>query len=159
MVTDFCHRRRKGQTQTQRLQYGDCGGKKKVFKNINRSHRVRRLTRQLKHHQRALARKQKGSKNRFKERLKVQGIYGKLQHIRKDYTHKVTIALVSMLPREIVLEDLNISGMLRNRHLATIIEVSVHMSVEMAFLAYMGKVQSGTNPIFLSNAKSFVLVL
>lgn len=100
------------------LAVASCGGKKRVFKNINHSHRVRRLDKQLKHHQRALSRKQKGSKNRFKERLKVQSIYGKLQHIRKDYTHKVTTALVSMLPREIVLEDLNISGMLKNRHLA-----------------------------------------
>ena len=43
--------------------------------------------------------------------------------------------------------------------LTTIIEVSVHMSGKMAFLDYMGKVQSGTNPILLSNVKSFVLVL
>ena len=43
--------------------------------------------------------------------------------------------------------------------LDTIIEVSVHMSREIAFLDYMGKEQSGTNPILLSNVKSFVLVL
>ena len=95
-----------------------CGGRKRRFKNINRSYKVRRLEKQLKHKQRALARKEKGSKNRKKALTAVQNIYGKLKNIRHDYTHKVTTKIVRMLPGVIVLEDLNVQGMMKNTHLA-----------------------------------------
>ncbi|MDR1875363.1 MAG: transposase, partial [Synergistaceae bacterium] len=48
-----------------------CDGKFYKAKHINKSHKVRRLTKQLKHHQRAFSRKEKGSKNREKARKKV----------------------------------------------------------------------------------------
>lgn len=95
-----------------------CGGEKRRFKNINRSHKVRRLEKQLKRKQRALARKEKGSKNRQKALTAVQNIYGKLKNVRHDYTHKVTTKIVRMLPKVIVLEDLNVQGMMKNKHLA-----------------------------------------
>ena len=95
-----------------------CGGHKRVFRNINRSHRMRRLNRQLKHHQRALSRKQKGSNNRLKARRKVQKIHGRLRRIRHNYIHQTTRAIVNMRPKAIVLEDLNIAGMMKNKHLA-----------------------------------------
>lgn len=95
-----------------------CGGRKRRFKNINRSHKVRRLEKQQEHKQRALSRKTKGSKSRKKALMAVQRIYGRLKNIRHDYTHKVTTSIVQMLPRVIVLEDLNVQGMMKNTHLA-----------------------------------------
>lgn len=95
-----------------------CGGRKRVFRNINRHHKLKRLNRQLKHHQRILARKKKGSRNRLKERIKVQKIYGRIKRIRHDYVHQTTRAIVNMKPQTIVLEDLNISGMMKNKYLA-----------------------------------------
>jgi putative transposase len=95
-----------------------CDGKFYKAKNINKSHKVRRLTKQLKHHQRAFSRKEKGSKNREKARKKVSKVYGRLRNIRRDYTHKVTRKIVNLLPQRIVMEDLNVSGMLKNHHLA-----------------------------------------
>ena len=95
-----------------------CGGHKRVFRNINRSHKVRRLNRQLKHYQRALSRKQKDSSNRIKARRKVQKLYSRIKRIRHDYIQKVTREIVNMKPKVIVLEDLNINGLMKNRHLA-----------------------------------------
>ena len=80
--------------------------RKRVFKNINRSHKVRRLVKQLKHHQRALSRKKKGSANRLKERAKVRELYGRLKRIRHDYVQKVTRAIVEMKPRAIAEQNL-----------------------------------------------------
>ena len=105
-----------------------CGGRKRVFRNINRHHKLRRLNRQLKHHQRILARKQKGSRNRLKERIKVRKIYGRIKRIRHDYVQQTTRAIVNMKPQAIVLEDLNISGMMKNKHLAkSIAEQNLYM--------------------------------
>ena len=95
-----------------------CGGKIYKAKNINRSHRMVRRTKQLKHQQRALARKKKGSKNRKKALHAVQQCHRKLTNIRSDYTHKVTRKIINLNPKVIVLEDLNVQGMLKNRHLA-----------------------------------------
>lgn len=50
--------------------------------------------------------------------MAVRRIYGRLKNIRHDYTHKVTTSIVQMLPRVIVLEDLNVQGMMKNTHLA-----------------------------------------
>ena len=95
-----------------------CGGRKRVFKNINRSHKMKRLNRQLKHHQRSLSRKKKGSKNYLKEKYKVQNIYSRMKRKRHEYINQTVRKIVNMRPKVIVLEDLNIRGMMKNRHLA-----------------------------------------
>jgi len=87
-------------------------------KNINRSHKMIRLGKQLKHQQRALARKKKGSKNRNKALKKVQKLYSRISNIRHDYTHKVTTKIVNLLPARIVIEDLNVHGMMKNHRLS-----------------------------------------
>ncbi len=71
----------------------------------------------IKHLQRVLSKKQKGSKNREKARIKLATAYEKLGNKRKDYLHKLTTKLV----REndvICIEDLNVKGMLKNHSLA-----------------------------------------
>ena len=94
------------------------GGRKRVFKNINRNHKMKRLNKQLKHHQRNLSRKKEGSKNRLKEKYKVQNIYGRIKRKRHAYIQQIARKIVNMRPKVIVLEDLNIQGMMKNRHLA-----------------------------------------
>ena len=109
-----------------------CGGRKRVFRNINRSHKLRRLNKQLKHHQRILARKKKGSRSRLKERCRVQKIYGRIRRIRHDYIQQTIRSVVNMKPKTIVLEDLNISGMMKNKHLAKqIAEQNLHLFREL----------------------------
>ena len=95
-----------------------CGGHQRVFRNINRNHKMKRLNRQLRHHQRILARKQKSSKNHLKEKCKVQNIYGRIKRKRHEYIQQTARKIINMRPKVIVLEDLNIRGMMKNRHLA-----------------------------------------
>ncbi|GHO88635.1 RNA-guided endonuclease InsQ/TnpB family protein [Dictyobacter formicarum] len=70
------------------------------------------------------SRKQKGSKNRTKATRKLARLHAHIANIRKDTLHKATSQLVmktkspNKKPSVIVLEDLNVSGMLKNRHLS-----------------------------------------
>ena len=104
------------------------GDERFVFHNINKSKRVRTLERKQRHVQRAISRKYRinGSYEKTRQIQKYERILRDIQfrlaNIRSDYTHKTTHALVSMLPQTVVMEDLNVSGMMKNRHLAKAIK-------------------------------------
>ena len=53
-----------------------------------------------------------------KQKLKVQKLHQKLDNIRTDYINKVISELVKTKPMWITIEDLNVSGMMKNRHLS-----------------------------------------
>ena len=80
----------------------------------------RKAKRKLAHLQRSVSRKQKGSKNRAKANLKVAKLHRKIANIRQDALHKITTWLTKN-HSEIIIEDLNISGMLKNHRLASAI--------------------------------------
>jgi len=98
----------------------------KVFRNINKSGKVKKLEKQLRREQRSLSRKygnsQKGEStqraNVQKQKLKVQKLHHKLDNIRTDYINKTIAEIVKTKPSYITIEDLNVSGMMRNRHLS-----------------------------------------
>jgi putative transposase len=109
----------------------------KIYKNINKSRKVRRLKRQLKHHQRHLSRKykhrkkskrkEKATKNIRKQLIKVQKLHQKLTNIRHNYISNVVISLVKAKPEYITIENLNVKGMMKNKHLArSIAEQNFH---------------------------------
>lgn len=82
-------------------------------RKINYNPRFYRLgERRLKRLHRQLARKQKGSKNREKARLRLAKFYERMQNRKNDWTHKVTHQL-SQEYDALILEDLNIKGMLQ----------------------------------------------
>ena len=98
-----------------------------VFHNINKSHRVRTIKRNIRLLQHQISRKYEQNKqgNRFVktrniERLeeKLRRMYERLTNIRNNYIHQTTHALVSLLPKKVVMEDLNVTGMMKNRHLS-----------------------------------------
>ena len=98
---------------------------KQVFANINKSKEVKRLEKKLKREQRSLSRmyenKKKGEsaqKNIQKQKRKVQRIYHRLNSIRTDYINKTIAEIVKTKPSYITIEDLNVSGMMKNRHLS-----------------------------------------
>ena len=104
-------------------------GKKLEYKNINKSKRVRKLTSKLKHVQRVISRKYEvGNKLNDKKYQKTnqilkyeklaRRIYRKISNIRKDQRHKITRELVNLSPAVVIMEDLNVSGMMKNKHLA-----------------------------------------
>lgn len=67
--------------------------------------------------QRKLSKKQKGSKNRFKQRLKVRKTQNKIRDARKDFLHKTSNSIAKNYDG-IFVEDLNIKGMMKNHCLA-----------------------------------------
>jgi putative transposase len=79
--------------------------------------RLRRLRKRLRRLQKALSRKQKGSNNRYKARVKVARLYGKITDSRKDFLHKLTTQLVRE-NQTIVVEDLAVKNMVKNPKLA-----------------------------------------
>ena len=102
------------------------------YPNINKSERARKLIKRLKREQRKFSRKihklkqrkeETASKkckrsNLDKQRLKVQRAYMRLTNKRHDYINKTVHEIVSRRPEYITIEDLNVSGMLKNRHLS-----------------------------------------
>ena len=98
---------------------------KQVFENINKSKEVKRLEKKLEREQRSLSRmyenKKKGEttqKNIQKQKRKVQRVYHRLDNIRTDYINKAIAEIVKTKPSYITIEDLNISGMMKNKHLS-----------------------------------------
>lgn len=98
-----------------------------VFHNINKSRVMRQQERRLKHLQRNVARKyrQHGNyektSNILKAEAKVRRAQYRLANTRNDYRHQVTHELVSKLPSAVVMETLNVQGMMKNRHLSKVV--------------------------------------
>src|SRR5215472_6389099 len=84
---------------------------------IKNPQRLARRERSLARYQRRLARCQQGSANRAKARAKVARAHRKVRASRADFLHRVSARLVRDHDM-IVIEDLNVSGMVRNRSLA-----------------------------------------
>ena len=89
--------------------------------------RVRRLKKQLRRLQHQVSRKyeQNRSGNKYfktnnilKLERKIKLLHIKLSDIRLNYLHQVTIAIAKTKPYRIVMEDLNVSGMMKNKHLS-----------------------------------------
>jgi len=97
----------------------------RTYQNINKSAKLKRLKRQLIREQRCLSRKyeklKKGEstqKNIQKQKLKVQKLHHRIDNIRTDYINKTIAEMVKTKPSYITIEDLNVKGMMKNRHLA-----------------------------------------
>lgn len=97
-----------------------------VYKNINKSARLKKLEKQLIREQRCLSRKyenlKKGEstqrKNIQKQKLKVQKLHHRINNIRTDHINKTIAGIVKTKPSYIAIEDLNVKGMMKNRHLS-----------------------------------------
>lgn len=101
------------------------------IKNINKSSKVKNLEKKLKRLQRKCSRKYEMNKNgnqfiKTKNIMKLEReiklIYRKLSNIRTNHIHQATSSIVKLKPYRIVMEDLNISGMMKNKHLSKAIQ-------------------------------------
>ena len=97
----------------------------KTYQNINKSARLKKLERQLIREQRCLSLKyeklkegESTQKNIQKQKLKVQRLHHRIDNIRTDYINKTIAEMVKTKPSYITIEDLNVKGMMKNRHLA-----------------------------------------
>ncbi|WP_299349932.1 transposase [uncultured Catenibacterium sp.] len=98
----------------------------KTYKNINKSAKLRKLEKKLIREQRSLSRKYENLKkggstqkrNIQKQRLKIQKLHHRIDNIRTDYINKIIAEIVKTKPSHITIEDLNVSGMMKNKHLS-----------------------------------------
>lgn len=99
----------------------------KRYKNINKSKEVKKLEKSLRRLQRRVSRKYQLNKegstyvktsNILKIEKRIQLIHRRLSNIRKNYLHQVTTEIVKTKPFKVVIEDLNVKGMMKNRHLS-----------------------------------------
>lgn len=101
------------------------------FKNINKTSKVKKVEKKLKREQRKLSRKYESLKIRNKKEkgvatrqniqkqvVKVQKLHQRLVNIRTDYINKTISSIVKQKPSYITIEDLNIKGMMKNKHLS-----------------------------------------
>ena len=101
------------------------------IKNINKTQKVRKLKKRLKRLQRQVSRKYEANKvgNKFvktnniiKLERQIKLLHRKLSNIRNNHIHQATAMIVKMNPYKVVMEDLNISGMMKNKHLSKAIQ-------------------------------------
>ena len=104
----------------------------KVFKNINKTKKVKKLKKKLKREQRKMSRsveyskskkiKLKECKNFNKKKLKVQKLFYRLNCIRDDYNNKIVDEITRAKLKYITIEDLKVSNMMKNKHLSRAIQ-------------------------------------
>lgn len=98
----------------------------KIYKNINKSRVIKHIEKRLKREQKRLSKKyinkKKGiatlNKNIYKKISRIQKLYYKLSCIRTDYINKIVNEVVKTKSQFITIENLNITGMMKNRHLS-----------------------------------------
>ncbi|HAT4257350.1 TPA: transposase [Clostridium perfringens] len=102
------------------------------FKNINKTSTVKKVEKKLKREQRKLSRKYESLKirnknikegratrqNIQKQVVKVQRLHQRLANIRTDYINKTVFSIIKQKPSYITIEDLNVKGMMKNKHLS-----------------------------------------
>jgi len=120
--------------------------KNEIIPSVNHSNKVKKLEKKLQQKQRALSRKYEGNmidkvyyktgkkkgqlksfkwkrplcecKNIAKQRLVVNKLYERLTRIRTDYNQKALQSILKQKPRFVVIEDLNVKGLMKNKHLS-----------------------------------------
>lgn len=98
-----------------------------TFKNINKTKTLKKAEKRLRRLQRKVSRQYEMNKegNRFvktcnivKGEKSIRLLHRRLTNIRTNHIHQATSAIVKTKPRSVVLETLNITGMMKNRHLS-----------------------------------------
>ena len=97
---------------------------------------LKQSLKKLRKAQKCLSRRQKGSTNWEKQRIRVARIYEKVSDQRKDFLQKLSTALVCE-NQTICVEDLHVKGMVRNKHLARSVS-DVSWSAFLSMLDYKG---------------------
>ena len=102
-----------------------------TYKNINKTQRVKKLEKKKRRLQRSVSRKYDKNKkgdnycktsNIIKREKELLKISKRLTNIRHDYLHQTTSEIIKRKPSFICIEDLNVSGMMKNRHLSKAIQ-------------------------------------
>ena len=104
---------------------------KVTYKNINKTQKIKKLEKKKRRLQRSISRKYLNSKkggryyktsNIIKSEKELLKLNHRLTNIRNDYLYKVTSEIINRKPKFITIEDLNVSGMMKNKHLSKAIQ-------------------------------------
>ncbi|MGM0216814.1 RNA-guided endonuclease InsQ/TnpB family protein [Enterococcus sp. AZ109] len=99
----------------------------KVYKNINKTGKVKKIEKRLRRLQRKVSRKYEMNKegirfaktsNIYKLEKEIRHTHRRLANIRQNHLHQTTTEIVKTKPSRIVVETLNVKGMMKNKHLA-----------------------------------------
>lgn len=102
-----------------------------TYKNINKTSKVKKLKKKQRRLQRKISRKylknKKGecyckTSNIIKSEKELLKVNKRLTNIRHNYIHQTTSEIINRKPMFIVLEDLNVKGMMKNKHLSRAIQ-------------------------------------
>ena len=102
-----------------------------TYKNINKSQKVKKLEKRKRRLQRSISRKYEKNKkgvsycktsNIIKSEKELLRLNHRLTNIRQNYLHQITTEIVKTKPSYIVLEDLNVKCMMKNRHLSKAVQ-------------------------------------
>ena len=117
-------------------------GNSKFYHNINKSKKMKNLERRLKTLQRSISRKYEANKqgkkfiktkNIEKAEHELRKLYNRIANIRDNYIHQTTAEIIKLYPKRIVMEDLNVAGMMKNKHLSK----SIQQQNFNKFITYM----------------------
>lgn len=98
-----------------------------TYKNINKTHKIKKLEKRKRRLQRSISRRYEKNKkggnycktsNIIKSEKELLKLNHRLTNIRQNYLHQTTTEIVKTKPSFIVLEDLNVKGMMKNKHLS-----------------------------------------
>ena len=101
------------------------------YKNINKSNSIKNLEKKKRRLQRSISRSYEKNKkgkeycktnNVIKKEKLLLKLYHRLTNIRQNYLHQTTSEIIKREPSFICIEDLNVSGMMKNRHLAKAVQ-------------------------------------
>ena len=104
---------------------------KNTYKNINKTQRVKKLEKKKRRLQRSVSRKYNKNKkgenycktsNIIKREKELLKIIKRLTNIRHNYLHQTTSEIIKRKPSFICIEDLNVSGMMKNKHLSKAVQ-------------------------------------
>lgn len=101
------------------------------YQNINKTQKVKKLEKRKRRLQRSISRRYEKNKkgehycktsNIIKSEKELLKLNHRLTNIRQNYLHQITSEIVKRKPSFIVLEDLNVKGMMKNRHLSKVVQ-------------------------------------
>ena len=103
-----------------------------VYKNINKTPVIRKINKKIRRLQRRISQKYeinkeeggtfKKTRSIIKSEKQLLKLHHRLKNIRYNYIHQITRTIINRKPKLIVLEDLNVSGMMKNKHLAKAVQ-------------------------------------
>ena len=102
-----------------------------TYKNINKTNKVKKIEKRKRRLQRSISRKYnmnkrgesyKKTSNIIKREKELLKLSKRLTNIRRNHLHQTTSEIVKRKPSFICIEDLNVSGMMKNKHLSKAIQ-------------------------------------